>query len=149
MVRKAKLEDVKAVYELVEAFARKGEMLHRSIVEVYENIRDFFVYEEDGSVVGACALHICWEEMGEVRSLVVGKEAGGKGIGRALVTACLDEARTLGLKKIFALTYAPAFFEKLKFRSIDKDVLPQKIWGDCVKCVKFPNCDENAVIIEL
>ncbi|MBI5598731.1 MAG: N-acetyltransferase [Deltaproteobacteria bacterium] len=149
MVRKAVLNDVDAIYAIVESFARKGDMLHRPLAEVYANLRDFFVHEEGGEILGTCALHICWEEIGEIRSLCVKEEASGRGVGRALVKACLSEAKTLGVKKVFALTYRPAFFEKMGFRPVEKEILPHKIWGDCIKCAKFPSCDENAVIIDI
>jgi amino-acid N-acetyltransferase len=100
-------------------------------------------------VVGTVCLHICWEDLAEVRSLAVAEDQGGKGIGRQLVQACLDEARQLGLKRVFALTYKPGFFEKLGFHTIEKSELPHKIWGDCMKCAKFPECDEIAMSIEL
>ncbi|MBI5560125.1 MAG: N-acetyltransferase [Deltaproteobacteria bacterium] len=149
MVRKAVLKDAKEIYELIEFFAKKGALLHRTVGEVYSSLRDFFVYEEDGNIMGVCALHLCLEEMGEIRSLAVKEEASGKGIGTLLVSACLDEARGMGLKRVFALTYRPAFFEKMGFKSIDKEILPHKIWSECVRCIKFPTCDENAMIIEL
>ncbi|MEK7880431.1 MAG: N-acetyltransferase [Deltaproteobacteria bacterium] len=149
MVRKALLKDVKDIYDMVEFFARKGEMLHRPLNEIYSYLRDFYVFESGGAVQGVAALHICWEDLAEIRTLAVRENAGGRGIGTSLVNACLDEAGRLGVKRVFALTYKPAFFEKLEFKSVDKAILPQKIWGDCIKCVKFPNCDENAVIREL
>ncbi len=153
MVRKAHTKDVKRIYELTEFFAKKGDLLHRPIVEVYSGLRDFFVYDDDdsggGKVLAVCALQISWEGLGEVRSLAVDEAVAGKGLGRELVEACLTEARELGLSRVFALTYRPDFFKKLGFISIDKEVLPHKIWSDCVKCFKFPNCDENALMIEL
>lgn len=149
MIRKARIADVKDIYKLIETFANKGEMLHRPLTDIYDSLRDFYVYEEKGVIIGACALHICWEDMGEIRSLAVSGEAGGKGIGTFLVNACLDEARALGIPKVFALTYKPGFFEKVGFKPIGKEVLPHKVWGECVRCFKFPNCDENAVMIEL
>lgn len=149
MIRKAKIADVKDIQKLIEVFANKGEMLHRPLTDIYDSLRDFYVYEEKGIIIGACALHICWEDMGEIRSLAVSGEAGGKGIGTVLVNACLDEARALGIPKVFALTYKPGFFEKVGFKQIGKEVLPHKVWSDCVRCFKFPNCDENAVMIEL
>ncbi|MBI1911906.1 MAG: N-acetyltransferase [Deltaproteobacteria bacterium] len=149
MVRKAVLDDVPAIHEIVQKFAEKGVMLQRPIAEIYDNMRDFFVFEEGEKVVGTCALHICSGEMAEIRSLAVRQSSIGKGIGRKLVQACIDEARMLGIKQVFALTYQTGFFHKLKFRLITKEVLPHKIWGDCIKCAKFPNCDENAVIIDL
>ncbi|MFQ5735890.1 MAG: N-acetyltransferase [Thermodesulfobacteriota bacterium] len=149
MVRKAVVDDVKKIHEIIELFAGKDAMLHRSETDIYDNIRDFFVYEKDGAIVGVSAMHISCDGMGEIRSLAVRSKYVRKGIGRALVEACLEEARSLGLKKVFALTYEAPFFHKLKFRTVSKDVFPQKVWGDCVRCVKFPHCDEMAVIIEL
>lgn len=149
MVRKAVLNDVQSIYDIVEAFAKKGVMLHRPAADICDSLRDFFVYEDNGAILGTCALHICSGDMGEIRSLAVRESHTRKGIGSKLIHACLDEARSLGLKKVFALTYRTVFFHKLNFRVINKEILPHKIWGDCIKCVKFPNCDENAVIIEL
>lgn len=149
MVRKAVLGDVPEIYAIVEAFAKKGIMLHRPETDICDSLRDFFVYEKDGRIVGTCALHICSADMGEIRSLAVRDAHTRGGIGTKLVTACIDEARSLGLKKVFALTYKTAFFNKLRFKVINKELLPHKIWGDCIKCVKFPNCDENAVIIAI
>ncbi|MFQ5586189.1 MAG: N-acetyltransferase [Thermodesulfobacteriota bacterium] len=149
MIRKAKITDVKEVSRLIEEFAKRGEMLHRPLTDLYDNIRDFYIYEEDGRIQGICALHVCWEDIGEIKSLAVKSKAAGRGIGRQLVKACMEEARELALPKIFALTYKPAFFEKMGFETIDKGVLPHKVWGECVKCFKFPDCDEIAVMREL
>lgn len=147
-IRKALISDTKAIHKLINEFARKGEMLPRSLNELYENIRDFYVAEDNKEIKGVCALHILWEDLAEVRSLVVKKEEQKKGIGSLLVKQCLKEAKKLGIKKVFALTYIPEFFKKLGFKEIDKSKLPQKIWGDCIRCSKFPECDERAVIIE-
>ncbi len=149
LIRKAKVTDVKEISSLIEGFANNAEMLHRPLTDLYSNIRDFFVYKDDGVVLGACALHVCWEDLGEIKSLAVREDETGKGIGRQLVGVCLDEARELALEKVFALTYRAGFFEKLGFELIDKSVLPHKIWSECVRCFKFPNCDESAVLVEL
>jgi amino-acid N-acetyltransferase len=124
-------------------------MLSRSLSELYEAIRDFYVVEEDGVILGVSALHIVWEDLAEVRSVAVSEDAGRKGIGSLVVNACIVEARELGLKRIFCLTYKPDFFARFGFRLVDKSELPHKVWGDCVKCVKFPDCDENAMILDL
>ena len=124
-------------------------MLPRSLSELYESMRDFIVCEDNGKILGACALHIIWEDLAEVRSLAVDTGHQKMGIGKALVRRCLKEAKELGLKRVFALTYNPEFFKKLGFVDIDKSSLPQKIWGDCLRCHKFPECDENAVIKHL
>ena len=152
MVRKAVLDDVPAIHGLVEGYAFQGVMLHRPISEISEGLRDFFVYGDEDGVLGAAALHICSSDSGdmaEIRSLAVREDALRKGIGTALVTACLNEALSLGLKRVFALTYKTGFFTKMGFKVVDKQTLPHKIWQDCVRCAKFPGCDENAVIIEL
>ena len=149
MIRKAKIGDVKDIQKLLTNYASRGEMLSRSLSELYDSVRDFYIYDEDGKVLGASALHIVWEDLAEVRSVAVAEEAGRRGIGSQVVGACLDEARALGLKRIFCLTYKPEFFGKFGFRVVDKSELPHKVWGDCIKCVKFPDCDENAMILDL
>jgi amino-acid N-acetyltransferase len=148
-IRKAKIADLKQVHGLINDFARREQMIPRSLNELYETLRDFVVCEAEGNISGVCALHIMWEDLAEIRSLAVDGKYQKIGIGRDLVRKCLKEARVLGVKKVFALTYHPEFFRKLGFRDIDKANLPQKIWGDCLRCHKFPECDENAVIITL
>ncbi len=149
-LRKAKITDIKEIQKLIELSAKKGEMLSRSLSELYDNLRDYYVYVEDEGnlLVGTCAMHICWEDLAEIRSLVVREEYQRKGIGTKLVEACLSESISLGMYRIFALTYKPDFFRKFDFKVVDKSVLPHKIWADCVRCVKFPGCDEVAVLLE-
>jgi len=149
MLRKAQIDDVKDIQKLLMVYASKGEMLSRSLSELYEALRDFYVYEEGGRLLGATALHIIWEDLAEVRSVAVAEDAGRAGIGSQLVQACIAEARQLGLKRLFCLTYKPDFFSKHGFRLADKSELPHKVWGDCIKCVKFPDCDEIAMILDL
>lgn len=145
-LRKARIADLKEVQKLINEFARREEMIPRSINELYEHIRDFIVAEENGRITGVCALHVLWEDLAEVRSLAVRKEYQKMGVGKKLVKRCIVEAGTLGIKRVFVLTYQPLFFKKLGFVDIDKASLPQKIWGDCVRCPKFPECDEHALI---
>ena len=149
MIRKALIPDVREIHRLLLDYARDGLLLSRSLAELYESLRDFYVFEVDGRVVGTAALNICWEDLAELRSLAVHPDFNGRGAGRELVSACLDEARLLGIRRVFALTYKPAFFEKLGFTVIEKSQLPHKIWGDCMKCAKFPDCDEIALSIDL
>jgi amino-acid N-acetyltransferase len=148
-LRKAKIDDVPQIHTLVNSFATQGEMLGRSRSELYEGLRDFFVVELDNVIFGCSALHINWEDLAEVRSLAVLPEGQGKGLGRLLVNACVEEARSLGITRIYALTYRAGFFERVGFTKVSKDSLPHKVWGDCLKCPKFPNCDEDAVTMEL
>ena len=149
MIRKATIDDPPAIMKLVNRFAEQGLMLPRALSEIYENLRDFFLYERDGRVLGCVALHVAWEGLGEIRSLAVVEEAQGQGIGRQLVEACVNEARQLRIRRLFALTYVPDFFRTLGFEPYPKEKLPHKIWTDCLKCPKFPNCDEQAVILEV
>ncbi len=148
-IRKARITDSKVIHKLVNEFAKKEEMIPRSLNELYEKIRDFIVFEENGTIEGTCALHVLWEDLAEIRSLAVKKDYQGKGIGNRLVKRCLADARSLGIQKVFVLTYHPDFFRKMGFRDIDKANLPQKIWGDCVRCPKFPECDEHALIVNV
>jgi amino-acid N-acetyltransferase len=148
MLRKAQINDVAAIHRLVNSCAEKGEMLPRSLAELYDNMRDYFVYEYGDSheIGGACALHICWENLAEIRSLCVDERLRKHGVGRDLVSICIDEAHQFGIEKLFVLTYRDDFFRKSGFREVDKAELPQKIWTDCIKCAKFPRCDEIAMI---
>ena len=149
MVRKATLGDVKHVFDIIDVFAKKGVMLPRSVTEIEGSLRDFFVFEEEGFIRGAVALHIWGPDLGEIRSLAVRDEFTKRGVGRRLVEACSSEAKTLGIKRVFALTYKTGFFARIGFHVIDRITLPQKIWGDCMRCVKFQSCDETAVMIEV
>ena len=145
-IRKAHISDIKEIQKLVNEFARKEQMIPRSLNELYENLRDFVIAEEKKKIVGVCALHVLWDDLAEVRSLAVNKEFHKKGVGRKMVEECLIEAKELGIKRVFVLTYQSDFFKKLGFKDTDKADLPQKIWGDCIRCPKFPECDENALI---
>lgn len=149
MVRRARITDAKAIHQLLLGYAQQGQLLGRSLVDIYEALRDFHVFEVEGEIVGVSALQVCWEDLAEIRSLAVRPGLAGKGVGRQLVEACLSEARELGLRRVFALTYQPGFFVRLGFSEIEKAELPHKIWTDCIHCVKFPDCDETALAITL
>jgi RNA 3'-terminal phosphate cyclase (ATP) len=147
-VRKARATDVPAMQTLVAHFAMRGELLPRTLDEMYQHLRDFFVAEVGGEIVGVCGLSLYWEDLAEIRTLAVHEAHGGKGLGAALVTACLEEAAALGVRRVFVLTYRPGYFGRFGFRTLDKRELPQKIWKDCIKCAKFACCDEVALIRE-
>ncbi|MFH1782476.1 MAG: N-acetyltransferase [Candidatus Omnitrophota bacterium] len=146
MIRKSTLKDVKNIVELINYYAKKDLMLPRSLNEIYENIRDFFVYEEGGVILGCCALHVTWDDLAEVKSLAVSENAKKKKIGSSLVKATFEDAKSLGVKRVFALTYVPDFFEKFGFKKVEHAELPHKIWSECIKCVKFPDCQETALV---
>jgi amino-acid N-acetyltransferase len=148
-VRKACMADVEPIFALVNTYSRLQIMLPRSRADLYESLREFQVAEADGGVVGCAALAIQWDGLAEIKSLAVAETAQGRGIGQRLVGACLEEARALGIGRVFALTLAPAFFERQGFARLAKEELPHKVWADCVRCPKFPDCDEEAVAIDL
>ncbi|MEI8215924.1 MAG: N-acetyltransferase [Eubacteriales bacterium] len=148
-IRKANLSDVEIIHELVNYYADKGLMLARSRSNLYEYIRDFAILEYDDEIVGFGALHILWKDLGEVRTLAVKENLFGLGIGRKLVDFFLAEAKTLGIPKVFTLTYQQGFFEKLGFKEVHKDSMPHKVWKDCINCSKFPNCDEVCMEISV
>lgn len=149
-VEKAKINDVKHMHKLVNQFAGKGEMLPRALSEIYENLRDFFVIRNRaGRVVACVALHISWSDLAEVKALAVDRDQQKRGMGAALIKACVEEAKSLGIPKIFCLTYKPGFFSKQGFREVEKMELPRKIWAECYTCPKFPDCDEVAMVLEV
>ncbi|MDR2934658.1 MAG: N-acetyltransferase, partial [Candidatus Adiutrix sp.] len=146
-IRKARLDDVPAIYELLKDKARRGFLLPRSLANIYEMIQTFWVGEaEDGRVAGTAALQVAWENLGEVRSLAVREELGGQGLGRALTKVVEKEAEALGVGRLFVLTYLPGFFSVLGYTAIPLEELPQKIWAVCFKCIHFPDCQETAML---
>ena len=149
MIRKATIDDIKDMQELINFYAKADRMLPRSLNELYENIRDFFVYEEAGKILGCCALHVAWENLAEIKSLAIEESKQKKGIGVMLVKEALIDAKKLKVRRVFALTYVPLFFEKLGFKRIEHAELPHKIWSECIKCVKFPDCAENALALDI
>ncbi|PKM89492.1 MAG: GNAT family N-acetyltransferase [Firmicutes bacterium HGW-Firmicutes-12] len=148
-VRKARLTDVEEMHQLVNNYAEKGLMLSRPRSMLYEYIRDFVVVEKDGKILGAGALHIMWEDLAEIRALAVKEEYAKQGIGRMIVEFSLQEAKSLGIPKIFTLTYRPEFFKRLGFVEVAKENMPQKVWRECINCPKFPNCDEVCLEINI
>lgn len=148
-VRTASLVDAPELQMLINAYAGRGLMLPRSLHSLYEHVRDYLVAEDDGRIVGCVALHIAWEDLVEIRSLAVAEEAQGKGVGTRLVQAAFADARSLGARRVFALTFVEPFFTGLGFTRVDKAELPHKIWQECVHCIHFPDCDEVALVLDL
>jgi amino-acid N-acetyltransferase len=152
MLRKARVDDVKTIHRMINASAGKGEILPRSLMDIYGSLRDFFVYydENNQAVAGICAMNIIWDNLAEIRSLYVEEEHRKQGVARNLVEACISEAITLGLFRMFTLTNRPELFKRLGFKEVDRSTLSEKIWSDCFRCSKYPDyCDEVAMIIEL
>ena len=145
--RKATFGDVEQIFKLVNIYAAEGLMLARSRNNLYETLRDMYVAEEDGKILGVGGLHIVWDEMAELRTLAVDKQALRHHIGGNIVKHLIEEGKTLGIKRVFTLTYQDKFFASLGFKLANKDTMPQKVWKDCIDCPKFPNCDEIAMDI--
>ena len=148
-LEKAGISDATEMHKLVNYFADKGEMLARSLSEIYENIRDYYVVREGERLIGCAALHVSWSDLAEIKSVAVVEGSQQQGIGAQLVEACLKEAEELGIPTVFCLTYHPAFFERLNFTQVDRMTLPRKVWTECYRCPKFPDCDEVALIYHL
>jgi amino-acid N-acetyltransferase len=148
-VRKARISDARSIKNLIDFYSSRGTMLPRSLSNIYENIRDFFVAELNSEIVGCIALHIIWDDLAEIRSLAVSESHKNTGIGTSLLKEAILEAEELGIERVFTLTYALDFFEKHGFKRISKSRLPQKIWKDCLECSRFPDCEEEALILNL
>ncbi|MBU3911354.1 MAG: N-acetyltransferase [Candidatus Omnitrophica bacterium] len=149
MIRKADIRDLKKIQELINFYAKQDKMLPRSLNELYENVRDYFVYEKDGEIAGCCALHVTWEDLAEIKSLAVAEAKQKHRIGSELVKAAFEDAKRLKVKRVFALTYVPKFFEKFGFKKVEHSELPHKIWSECIKCVRFPDCQETALVMNI
>jgi amino-acid N-acetyltransferase len=148
-LRRARVADVPAIQRLINSFADLDQMLPRSLSELYENVRDYLVAEDDGDVVGCCALHVTWSDLAEVKSLAVREYQRGLGLGSKLVTACLDEAKAIGVPRLFVLTYIPDYFARFGFHQVEKAELPQKVWSECIRCPKFPDCGEVGMVLDI
>ena len=148
MIRKAVLDDVAAIHALLQFYDKRGELLARPLSQLYDHIRDFWIFEdpETGKVAACCALQFCWEDLAEIRSLAVDEAYASRGIGSALTERAVQEAFYFNVKELFTLTYRPGFFERFGFETIDKARLPIKVWSDCIGCVSYPNCDEIAML---
>ncbi|MCX7940434.1 MAG: N-acetyltransferase [Endomicrobia bacterium] len=156
IIEKAKVSDVAQIHKIVNSFAKKNLMLPRVLNDIYERLPEFFVIRNDKKqkIIGCAALHITWtgkkdEVYAEIRSLAIKKVFQGKGFGRRLVQYLEKEAKKLGVKKIFALTFVPQFFKKLGYKIISRDILPHKVWTECINCPLFMNCKEVPVMKSL
>lgn len=149
IVRNARIADARGICSLISYYAEHDKMLFRALADVYENLQTFTVVEKDGKLIGCCALEVIWSDLAEIKSLAVGPEDRGTGVGTALVSTAVDQALELGVPRVFALTLEPKFFERVGFRIVTKEELPMKVWSDCARCPKQDECDEIAVIRDL
>lgn len=149
MIRKARVTDVEKIQKLVNYYAERKEMLPRSLNELYENIQDFFVDEKNRKIIACAALHVVWKDLAEIKSLAVDPQYQKQGFGGKLVKKCLQQAKSLGVKKVFVLTFKPEYFERYGFKELSREKLPHKIWSECIRCHLFPNCKETALLIKI
>ena len=149
VLRRASLDDVPGIARIMADFVAQGVLLPRPVSELYQCIREFHVAERAGEVVACAALRLLWDDLGEVRSLAVRPDHHGSGLGARLVQRVLDDARTLDLPRVIALTREVGFFERCGFGIVSRDTLPRKVWTDCVRCPRRHACDEVAVVLDL
>ncbi|WP_424946901.1 N-acetyltransferase [Candidatus Spongiihabitans sp.] len=145
-IRHAQLEDVPSIYSLLKHYSDKGVLLPRPQSDIYASLRDFYVVAQGGKIIACAALLIYTKELGEVRSLAVHPAHMKLGLGNKMVRRLEQDANHLGLVKLMALTYEVNFFEKMNFEVVAMSALPEKVWGACINCHKFRNCDEIAVL---
>ncbi len=149
-LRKAKMGDVRAMHRLLSAFADKRELLPRALSEVYENLQQFYVADDNGAIIGTCALYVTWDNLAEVKALAVEEKYQGQGIGKRLLETALETARELDIRRVFTLTLRTGFFERFGFQHVAKEDLPHKVWTECVRCIYFPErCVEYAMVKDL
>lgn len=150
IVRAAKVPDAPAICDLINYYAERGRMLHRSLESVYNTLRDFLVADDDdGRILGCAAVSLVWADLAEVKSLAVLPDRRRHGIGSTLLQAAMADARRLGATRLFALTYEKEFFARAGFERIDRDGLPEKVWRECLSCPKADACDETAMMLRL
>jgi len=148
VVRDATVPDVPRMAAIINGFAAQGIMLPRSHYQFYQHIQQFVVAEVAGQVIGCGALSVVWGDLCEIRSVAVDLEWQGQGVGRLIVGNLLERAAQLGLPGVFTLTYRADFFRRFGFYEVAHETLPHKIWGDCLNCPKYPDCDEIAMKLE-
>ncbi|MGA3327156.1 MAG: N-acetyltransferase [Terriglobia bacterium] len=148
-IRKAKLNDVPEIHRLISHYAGERIMLPRTLTDIYENVGEFTVAEDEGKLVGCGALKLYSQELAEIRSLCIDETLKSQGIGREVTEELVNEAEAIGLKTVFALTVAPTFFEKVGFHPSPRERFPAKVWHDCLRCERYTCCDEKAVTLEL
>ena len=150
IIRKAHIKDAYRIQDLLKKYSAEGELIIRPMGDIFAQIRDFFIIDRKKRPAGMVALHVYWEDLGEIRSLVIEKKYRNKGFGEKLISSAIKEAKSIGIKKVFALTKIPDFFLKYGFKKISRSKLPHKIWRDCFNCPKYPkHCDETAVIYRI
>jgi amino-acid N-acetyltransferase len=134
-VRRARTSDVPALRRLLDSYVRRGILLGKATVTLYEDIQEFWVAERDDNaeVVGCGALHVMWEDLAEVRTLAVGPQARGLGVGHQLLEKLLQTARWLGVRRVFCLTFEVDFFGKHGFVEIGETPVDSDVYAELLR----------------
>ncbi len=148
-IQTATLADMELVHALITPFADRNEMLHRPKSELYENVRDYFVVKDQGEVIASGSVHVVWNDLAEIKAVAVREEYQSQGWGKRMVAHCMEAARDMGIATVFVLTHKTGYYDQLGFQQIDVMHLPRKVWGECLRCPKFPTCDEIAMVYHL
>jgi len=150
ITRKARPRDVAEISRIVNFYAVQQQMLHKTHLQIYENLRDFSVIEDaSGQIIACGALHIYWENLAEIRAIAVAEGLSRKGLGTLLAESLIEEARGFDFEQVFCFTYVPKFFNSLGFIQVEHSVLPLKVYNECFQCPKFNKCDEIAMVLQL
>jgi amino-acid N-acetyltransferase len=133
-IRPAKTADISAIADLCGPLIQSRVLLGKERVELYEAVQEFLVAEDaSGKVIGCGALHVMWEDLGEVRTLAIAENQQGKGIGKQILQGLLERAKTIGLKRIFCLTFEVEFFTKLGFEPISETPVEPEVYAELVR----------------
>ncbi|MCG3775632.1 MAG: Amino-acid acetyltransferase [Nitrospira sp.] len=145
----AQLKDVPKIHQLISYFADRNEMLHRPLSELYENLRDFYVIRQGDDIIACASLHVVWSDLAEIKAVAVREDFQSQGLGKQLIHHCMEAGKEMGLKSVFVLVIKTAYYEQLGFQQVDVMALPRKVWGECLRCPKFPSCNEVAMVYHL
>lgn len=145
LIRGAIAADIDAIHQLVGDAARTTSVLPRTRDSIFEHLQSFVVAEQGSDLVGCGSLAVFTRTLAEIKSLVVSPALRGQGLGVRIVAGLVEQARTLGIRRVFALTDNVRFFARCGFREVSKASLPHKVWNECIRCPKFLNCEEDAV----
>jgi amino-acid N-acetyltransferase len=160
VIKKAKVQDVQEILDLVNGYAAADVMLPRGPQYLYENIRDFVIAsdrnvpvysmmdtKEELHLIVACgSLHVLWDDIAEIRALAIHPDYQHLGLGSKIVEHLIEDARHLGIKRLYTFTLTEEFFRTIGFKRQKREELPAKMWGECSRCPKYFKCDEVGMV---
>jgi amino-acid N-acetyltransferase len=133
-IRRARTRDVRGIRALIDANVASGRLLDKATVTLYEDVQEFWVAcDPDGLIVGCGALHVMWEDLAEIRTIAVARAHQGCGVGQQLVTELLATARQLGVSRVFVLTFAVPFFQRLGFAEIKGEAASPEVYAELLR----------------